>query len=491
MLWLSLRFPFLPLDLAGEREAAAPFVVVAAGQGAQRIVMANAAAAARGIRPGLTLAAALALDGGLRIRHRDAAAEQAALERLATVAANFSSQVALTADPGLLVEIGASQRLFGGLVPASRALIDACRDLGYHADAAVAPTPAGARLLARTGERRIVRRVETLLALAGPLPLTLAEIPAAACDSLAGIGVTDFAGLMALPRAEVARRFGDAVVSCIDRLSGARVEALRMFRPPPRFHARHEPGWAVERTEALGFILQRMLRELAAWLLVRQQALLRATITLHHDDHPPDVVELGLAEASGDAAHLLVLARAQLERLVLAAPVVALELDARECVALAGAPQDLFAAAAPREDLPRVLDRLRSRLGEHALHGVAVGADHRPERATHCVAPGSQPPSAAADARATANAAQELVVAPAPATRPLFLLRAPESLDDWLPRLGGVVGVSHVERIESGWWDGAPAARDYRQLITAVGVRLWVYAERPGATQWMVHGVFA
>lgn len=491
MLWLALRFPFLPLDLLGERESKAPFAVVAAAQGAPRIVMANAAAAARGVHAGQTLAAALALDGGLRVRPRDPGAEQAALQRLATVAANFSSQVAIGAEPGLLVEVGASQRLFGGLVPLSRALAGACRDLGYHTDAAVAPTPAGARLLARTGERRIVRRIDTLLALAGPLPLTLAEIPASACASLAGVGVTDVAGLRALPRAELARRFGEAVVGWLDRLCGTRAEALRTFRPPSRFHARHEPGWAVERSEALGFIVQRMLRELAAWLLLRQLALLRATITLHHDEDPPQCLELGLAEASADAAHLLVLARAQLERLRLAAPVVALELEARECVPLAGAAQDLYAAAAPREDLPRVLDRLRSRLGDDALHGVAAAADHRPERATQRVAPASQAPAAAAGACAAAGAGQGAPVPTTPSTRPLFLLRAPEPLADWLPRLGGVVGVGAIERIESGWWDEAPVARDYRQLLTAAGVRLWVFAERSDATRWMVHGVYA
>jgi protein ImuB len=49
--------------------------------------------------------------------------------------------------------------------------------------------------------------------------------------------------------------------------------------------------------------------------------------------------------------------------------------------------------------------------------------------------------------------------------------------------------VAGPERIESGWWDGADAVRDYYVAEDAGGSCLWVFRElREG--RWFVHGIF-
>jgi protein ImuB len=48
------------------------------------------------------------------------------------------------------------------------------------------------------------------------------------------------------------------------------------------------------------------------------------------------------------------------------------------------------------------------------------------------------------------------------------------------------------ERIESGWWDGDDAKRDYFVARLADGALAWVYRENgPGSTSWHLHGLFA
>jgi protein ImuB len=482
MLWLALHFPFLALDRLGSAAAAGPLALEEREGNARRIVSANAAAEAAGVCVGQTPAAALAACGELRVLVRDVAAERAALERLATLALVYSSQVGFSLDPGLLLEVEASQRLFGGLVPLSRALIDACTDLGYRSTAAIAPTPAAARLLARAGERRIVRRSATVERAIAALPLTLAEIPAPAKAGLAGIGAHRFEAVFALPRAELARRFGAEVTHYLDRLTGRRPEPVLPFRPPERFVAALELPYAVTAGEGLLFPMRRLARELAAWLLVRQQALLRGEFRLGHEHAAPTAIALGLVRPSGDAEHLLALARTQLERVQLPEPVSTLSLTAQECVALAGGHRDLFASAGEREDLARVLERLGSRLGADAVRSFALVAEYRPECAANAIAP------ALTDG---VGAKRIAVAATATAPRPLFLLDPPEPLEAWLARVGDGVAVSAAERIESGWWDGAPVARDYCRLDTRRGVRLWVYRERAAAGGWFVHGIFA
>jgi protein ImuB len=510
MLWLALRFPRLPLDRLGPVAQDGPFALTAVEGNTPRIAQANDVARAQGVRPGQTVAAALASCDALRLQPRTPAGEADALRALAHVALGFSSHVGLSGDDGLVLEVEASQRLFGGLVPLSRALLSACESLGYASTAAIGPTPTAARLLARRGERRIVRRTDTLQGLIADWPLDLAEIPAAARAGLDGIGVRRFDALLRLPRAELARRFGRELVDWIDRLFGRRPEPVEPFRPPERFASGLELPYAVEHGDALAFPVGRLLRELGAWLTVRQQALQRAVLALRHEGHPPTLVTLGLVRPSADVEHLRGLARAQIERLALPAPVLSLGLEAAECVPLGGSAGDLFAAAVAREDIGRVVERLSSRLGSQAVRRLATSDDHRPERAGSRPAATELPENRGQSAFSPRNAEGRVSSSPTAKKhsdpflptakkhsdpflpeRPLFLLDPAQPLDWWLRQSGGAVDFEGPERIESGWWDGAPAARDYFRVATARGVRLWVYRERPPRDGWFVHGLFA
>jgi protein ImuB len=45
------------------------------------------------------------------------------------------------------------------------------------------------------------------------------------------------------------------------------------------------------------------------------------------------------------------------------------------------------------------------------------------------------------------------------------------------------------ERIETGWWRGRAAGRDYYRVETAAGHRFWLFARlRDG--RWFLHGMF-
>jgi protein ImuB len=44
------------------------------------------------------------------------------------------------------------------------------------------------------------------------------------------------------------------------------------------------------------------------------------------------------------------------------------------------------------------------------------------------------------------------------------------------------------ERIESGWWDGDDAKRDYFIARSEESSLLWIYRDEEG---WYVHGLFA
>lgn len=84
--------------------------------------------------------------------------------------------------------------------------------------------------------------------------------------------------------------------------------------------------------------------------------------------------------------------------------------------------------------------------------------------------------------------------------RPLWLLEPPLRLPvrRHRPCHGSPLTLlSRPERIESGWWDGALATRDYFIAERGDGLRCWIYRERPGREgeeegeyRWFLHGLF-
>jgi protein ImuB len=60
------------------------------------------------------------------------------------------------------------------------------------------------------------------------------------------------------------------------------------------------------------------------------------------------------------------------------------------------------------------------------------------------------------------------------------------------PSLQGPLALrSGPERIEAGWWDGAPVSRDYFVAANPAGETLWIYRERRDPGAWYLHGLFA
>ena len=115
MLWLALYLPQLPIEVfTRARQQAGALVVVESLAGREQISRCNAAAQAYGVRPGQALPAALALCADLAVQRRDRERERRALEELAAWAYQFSARISF--EPSLLLlEVGASRRLFGGL----------------------------------------------------------------------------------------------------------------------------------------------------------------------------------------------------------------------------------------------------------------------------------------------------------------------------------------------------------------------------------------
>jgi protein ImuB len=467
MLWLALHFHSLSLEVFSRGAAVPDPLAVVEKQGGRTWVIArNDAAAACGVCTGMTAAAAQALADGLVVRRRDPAAEQVSLDGLALWAGRFTPSVSLEAPAGLLLEIGTCLSLHHGLANLLKQARSGVNEMGYAATMACAPTSLGAWLLAKAGIEKAVRdtaRLETILA---ALPLALLDQPPAVREGLEKVGAQTLGDCLSLPRGGVARRFGQALVDELDLALGRLPEARAFFVPPASFERSLELPAPVRDAEALQFAARRLLPELEGFLTLRQTGVQELELVCRHERRADTLLKLGFVKPSRDAARMQLLLRETLGRTRLVAAVDTLVLRAPLVLPLSASCGDLFQKS--REaDGDLLLERLRIRLGKDAVYGIETVADHRPERSW-------RPCQEQASAAAAANR-----------HRPLWLLPRPLPCHDGRLKLQ-----SGPERIESGWWDGGDATRDYYVAEDRNGAQLWVYCDRVSG-EWYVHGVFA
>ena len=532
MLWLALHLPLLSLEAfcatLAEAERQRPVVLL----DGHLVSAVNAAAAQCGIRPGLKRATALALAADLLPGMADVARDAAALQAVAHVALAFTPSVTLHDTHTVLLEVQASLRYFGGLPALHQRLLDALAALGHpvphRVHLAAAPTALAAAWLAHwqpRGRGCLVRgehiphapqaaqalpaaQTAALQDVLGDLPVALLGAAPTQAQALQAMGLYTLRQLRGLPRSGLARRFGQGLLDDIDRACGQRADPRDWLVPPQAFESRLELFARADSTEQVLQGAAVLLARLVAWAQARQARVAAFTLAMHHeprhrpgDDADAAATELRieLAEPALDAAHLQLLLRERLAHCALAAPTLELRLQCSHLVQASAPNGELFPTRASESaGLVRLLERLRARLGDAQVQRLVAVADHRPERASRAVpAQGAQPLHTAL--RAAPGSAVIPISAALPLHRPAWLLPEPLPLAERgaLPWLEGrpLQLVSGPERIEAGWWDGAPAARDYFIAQAEDGSLVWLWRGRlpasPEAAQWFLQGRFA
>jgi protein ImuB len=383
VLWACLHFSDLPLRAVFEDgEQALPCAVVDGPSQRQHIVLANAPARRGGVSAGRVLAASRALCAALQARARDRPGEQRLLLSLAAWAYHFSSHVSLCEPDALLIEVGASLRLFGGWPALERRLRRELAAIGYAPAIAVAPLPAAACVLAAQHDGFFADQREPLLTALGCVPIADSGLDSEAISLLYNVGARSLRDAFALPRPELARRIGPSSLAVLDRLRGIDHEILPLYEPPDRFEHRIELDDRVEAWPPLLFPLRRLCGELALFLAARDGGVQRCDLVLDHEDKPSTRVTIELQTPQREARTLYELVRSRLERIVLTAPVCGIALIATDLPEFRPRHQDLFEPQREQGlEWPELAERLRAHLGDDAVRRLAAAADHRPERA--------------------------------------------------------------------------------------------------------------
>ena len=380
---------------------------------------------------------------------------QGALEAIAAWACQFTPRVSLEPPRALLAEVEGSLRLFGGLEALQKSIQSGLDEMGLSAQLATAATPRAALWFSYADCHRIE-----------DVPLEAACREEEAVSFLKSIGIATLGELMRLPRAGLAQRCGERLLDDLDRALGSLPEPRAPFEPPPRFGARLELPAPLSQVEGLAFAARRLLVQLEGLLAARQAGIRSFTLALIGPE-AESRIEVALASPAREAQRMMRLLLEKLSGTSLERPVEAIRLEAANFVALHGRTAGMFGdPAGEAEDWAGLLERLRARLGHDAVCGLATHPDHRPEHAWRRVEPGEWDP-------------HEYRL---PGPRPLWLFE-PRRMNE-----GEFAALAGPERIESGWWDGDEARRDYFVARLPEGVLGWVYRE---GNTWFLHGLFA
>ncbi|MBN8737768.1 MAG: DNA polymerase Y family protein [Xanthomonadales bacterium] len=476
MQWACISFPQLALDdvLRRRSDAPAPLVLFEGAGSRARVYAANTAARHHGLSAGQSLTAARALYPRVNAVEYDAAAVERCHDFLAAWAYRYSSQVCRTFPQALLLEVRASFRLFGGWAALHAELRRDLVALGFEHRIAAAPNPHAALVLARARDGCAIEDEAHLLDALGMLPVQRSGLGAVCAESLQRMGLRRLHQLFVLPRAELGKRIGAQALLHLDHLRGAASTALDCYQPPDVFDQRIELPFNTVSHESLLFPLRRLLGDFSAFLAGRDSGAQRFTLAFEHERGVPTEISVGLLAPERDPELLFAIARARLDRTRLREPVCGLRLVSDELPPFTPARRDLFDTRPQRAVTWDALrERLRARLGEHAVHGLALHPEHRPERAWRVENP----------SRGTRHFRGVDESLP---PRPTWLLARPIPLRERVARV-----LAGPERIESGWWDGADMRRDYYVVETASHQRAWAFRPAGEGGPFMLQGWFA
>jgi protein ImuB len=507
----------------------APFVLAVTAAGGPRIAALNEAAEACGLAAGEPLADARAKAECLQVRAADAAADDAALRRIALWATRYTPTAAPWREDngadGFFLDIEGAAHLFGGeekLIADLAARL--AKNFGLPARLAVAATPGAAWAASRFHDARlsVLPSGDEAAALA-PLPIDALRLSGETRATLRRLGFKTIGSLLDKPRAPFAARFPAELLRRLDQALGRVDEPLVPVIAPPVYHSLRyllEPIFTQDVIVAqANRLMQRLIH-----VLERDDAGARALrLSLYNVDGAVDAIDIALTLPTRSVAHVARLIDLKLEALAAArdcgfgfetiglAVTRAEPMPMRQTELTPSLPSPACGGGLGwghnrTERCAALLDALRQRLGPACVRRFEARASHLPERAEVL-------PPVGGEASAWPASEQQ--------PRPLLLLPRAEPAEvtalvpDGPPRRFSWRGVSHEvagaegpERIADEWWRQAyplpqaeegkegGATRDYYLVEDSDGHRFWLYREglygrETAAARWFVQGLFA
>ncbi|KAF0184435.1 MAG: DNA polymerase Y family protein [Hyphomonadaceae bacterium] len=499
-MWLP-RLSTDRLKRTGAAPADRPLAVYAKTGNAFVLTAVDAQSSARGLAAGMPLADARALCPALYAAEANQGADARFLDAIAEWCERYTPVVALDPPDGLFLDITGCAHLFDGERPLLAGMLDSLARRHLRARAAIAPTPAAAWALARSGKQQIIDRAGLHAALAS-LPVAALRLSPAARALLERFGLKRIGQIADAPRAPFAARAGQDVMRRLDLAYGRAREALAPRRPPPPVMAFRRLVEPIMTLEAILVVAEALCADILAQCDLKGVGVRRLYLRLFGVDAKTRTVSLGLSQPERAARAIM---RLLSDRLARAADTFdaafgfeAMRLDAVEVTPLVSEEGDLENRIThDSRSEARLVDALVVRLGAERVCRPHFGDAHAPERA------GAWRPVVQLSAFSPPSPEDGVM------RRPLTLFTHAQPIETmaevpdgppmrfrWRRVVHEVSRAEGPERITPHWLRASDArTRDYYRVEDTSGKRYWLYREGfydgADAPRWFMHGLFA
>lgn len=490
--------PYLSTDRLPKPRNAGPDEPLAVAESGphRRLVALNRAAERVGLRPGMSVADALAIRPSLKLAPAMPAEDDALLKRLAEWCVGYSPYAApdnwqeTIAGAGLWLDITGCAHLWGGETALLADLLARLNRLGFTARAAVADTAGAAWAWARFGAGGVLASGAERDSLA-PFPVSALRLHPDILTGLTRLGLRRIGDLTNLARAPLTARFGKAVTLRLDQALGKIDEVLSPLRPPDAVSVQRRFVTPIGREEDVERAIELLLPQLLRGLERRQLGLRRLSLDLFRIDATSRQVTIGTSRPSRDATALLRLLLLKLDGVECGFGIESLSLTALETGPLPAKQID-FDTEAQGESVTQLLDMMGNRLGFARLQRFAPAGSHLPERAIRRLPVGAVPTE---DSWPALKRPTILLTHPEAVAVTAPLPDAPPLLFRWREKLHRVRAAEGPERLAAEWWREPAPARDYYLVEDQDGDRFWLYRlGLPGEfnpARWFLHGMFS
>jgi protein ImuB len=466
------------------------------GGGRQLVAKASGSAADAGIRPGMTLGQARAIRPGVTALAYSPQADARALVALARWMTQYSPVVSPEPPDALFVDVGGCERLYGGLEAIVQRVGTDLAGMRVHANIGIAPNPGAAWAVASFAENGTMVGDGDLVARLAGLPVAALRLDGGTVAVLDHLGVGTVGQLKALPRDALPSRFGSDILGRLDAAMGRVAEPLVPVGYPVTPGAEMEFEGAVESPEMVELAIRELLRRLVPQLERHGLGAREVRSEFRRAYAPPVVRAVRLSKPSRDPATLFKLLRCVLDATGTDGGFVSVRLDVPVHERVAEAQWSLLRQEeeAGEDELARLSEVLRTRLGSRSLVRLELVAAHVPERAFRLVEGDDK--HGEADGEVSDDVGpRPLHLLPSPVE--VGVVASPSAEGEGVPLSFAHEGESYrlaladgPERIEGMWWEGRDKTRDYYDVEDVRGRRFWLFRV-PQTGRWYLHGIFA
>jgi protein ImuB len=491
------------------------------------VAMCCGKAFANGVRPGMPLAEAQTLAPNLAVATYDTAADHLALRKLAETCERFSPRVAVEENDqpeSLLLDISNLDHLYRSESKLAERVKTFFTRRGYQVRLAIGNTVGAAWAAAHFDENR---EDETTTCETVPssfvihhslLPIEALRIHDDTASLLHELGIQTIDQLLALPREELASRFGEDLLRRVDQLTGIGRELIEPHRALPPLSASYALEQPTGDRAVLLYVLGQLVEQLSRQLITHDEGAVLLTCLLRCTGGQEVPLRIGLLQPSAKPKQLMELIELHLENVRLPDEVDRLELHVTVTGRLGERQRELFGDRWPTDSfqLAVLLNRLSSRLGHDHVLRAELRKSPVPERAmawkpvtelktSEFKRKHKKTGRQGDEEKSRKLKSPHLPLSPSPllAPRPLTLYSAPAATDvvciapDGPPQFiwmkkhrERIVSCVGPERIESLWWRGPSVRRDYYRVTTESGGHLWMFRQLTNG-EWFVHGEFS